>query len=127
MLWDRTIDAIKKYQKSSPNASEHLFVTDFGTPINSQRIQKYWMKIRDKFLKEKILTTTIYFEEIRDGAQTAAIHGGATQDQTKFLMGHKVPGITDAYLKRNPTLATQASRSIELYYFGTSSVGETSE
>jgi len=53
-----------------------------------------------------------------------AIHGGATQDQTKFLMGHKVPGITDHYLKRSPQLVAVPCKAIESHYFGSSSVGK---
>lgn len=69
-------------------------------------------KIRDK------AGLTVKFEQLRDGGQTAAIEGGADPIHADILMGHKIPGVRDNYLARNPNMVADACEAIEQHYFG---------
>ncbi|MFA5866054.1 MAG: tyrosine-type recombinase/integrase [Phycisphaerae bacterium] len=116
ILWDRTVEAIQAYLDECNPKSETLFVTEFDTPITHHGIRYHWKSMRRKIE----IPDTVLFEQIRDGSQTAAILGGATQEEVNYLLGHKADGVTDAYLMRLPQLTTKAVKAIEKYYFGSS-------
>ena len=55
--------------------------------------------------------------DIRDGAYTAAIEGGADATHAMLLAGHAT-GMRDAYVRRNPRMVADACAAIERSYFG---------
>ncbi len=114
VLWKRTIKAIRKYQASSPHKSAFLFVSRTGCPYNANHMGRNFRRRR----VEAKLPDSVAFNSIRDGAYTAATQGGAIIDQARMLGGHRVGGVTDYYLKRNPKMVEQACAAIEKAYFG---------
>jgi len=56
------------------------------------------------------------FDQIRDGAYTAAVKG-APMDQAKILAGHST-GMSDAYVLRGGVLVQEACNAVEQHYFG---------
>ena len=53
-----------------------------------------------------------------DRAYSAAIEGGASETIAKILAGHKISGMSDAYIKRNAKMVSEACEAIERHYFG---------
>jgi hypothetical protein len=51
------------------------------------------------------------------GYISAAIQGGASETVAKILAGHKIKGMSDAYVKRNPSMVREATEAIEHHYF----------
>ncbi len=113
VLWERTVEAIREYQAGSRNESEYLFVSATGAPYNANHASRNFRRRRT----EAELPEEVKFDNIRDGAYTAAVDGGADVNQAKMLAGHRV-GISDHYLKRNPSMVDDACRAIEKVYFG---------
>ena len=114
MLWVRTVKAIREYQQTQKkNCSEYLFLTFMGKQYKAHSIGSIWRKLR----KEAGVDHSVKFEHIRDAAQTSAADGDCSIDEIRFLMGHRVSGITDNYLKRKPNLTKKACKVIEGYYF----------
>jgi len=114
VLWRRTVDAIRKYQASAPHHSPHLFVSRSGAPFNANHMGRNFRRRR----AAAGLPSSVTFDSIRDGAYTAASRGGAIIDQARMLGGHRVSGVSDYYLKRNPKMVQQACAAIEKAYFG---------
>jgi len=56
------------------------------------------------------------FDQIRDGAYTAAVRG-APIDQAKMIAGHST-GMSDAYVLRGGAMVREACEAIEKHYFG---------
>ena len=48
---------------------------------------------------------------------SASIEGGASETIAKILAGHKISGMSDAYIKRNPKMVANAVKAIERHYF----------
>ncbi len=113
VLWNRTVEAIREYLDGSRNESEYLFVSATGAPYNANHASRNFRRRRT----EAELPDEVKFDNIRDGAYTAAVEGGADVNQAKMLAGHRV-GISDHYLKRNPSMVADACRAIEERYFG---------
>jgi integrase len=115
VLWFRTVKAIRSYLKEEKrNHSDYLFLTYAGKPYSAHSIGSIWRKLR----KKAKVDHAVKFEHIRDASQTAAIDAECTIDEVRFLMGHRVQGITDNYLKRKPNLTKKACVAIEKYFFG---------
>ncbi len=113
MLWDRTLEAIREYEKAEPHQSHYLFVSRSGLPYDGNHVSRNFRRRRT----EAGLDESVTFDMIRDGAYTAAIRGGADVNQAKMLAGHSV-GISDCYLKRDPHMVAGACAAIERAYFG---------
>jgi integrase len=114
VLWHRTLDAIREYQTPAPHQSVSLFVSRSGVPFNANHMGRNFRRRR----AEAGLPDSVTFDSIRDGAYTAATRGGAIVDQARMLGGHRVSGVSDYYLKRNPQMAAEACAAIEKAYFG---------
>ena len=114
VLWSRTIRAIQAYQRQHPHESQHLFVSGNGSPYEAQNVSRRFATLRRKAK----LPDSIKFNQIRDGAYTAAIEGGADALRAQLLAGHRT-GIKDHYVKRNPTMVADCCLAIEQHYFGT--------
>ncbi len=113
VLWNRTIEALREYQRSEPHQSASMFVSRSGIPFNANHMSRNFRRRR----AEAELPDTVTFDSIRDGAYTAASRGGAIVDQARMLGGHRVSGVSDYYLKRNPQMVAEACAAIEKAYF----------
>ncbi|AQT70076.1 tyrosine recombinase XerC [Anaerohalosphaera lusitana] len=112
-LWDRTVRAIERAQAEAPHDSEFLFITFLGKPYCAHGIGSIWRKLR----KKAEVDHAVKFEHIRDACQTAGVDANCTLDEVRFLLGHRVAGVTDHYLKRRPNLTQKACEEIEKYFF----------
>ncbi len=117
ILWDRTIQAIEKYQAEYPHHSEFLFVSYNGGQYAANHIGRGFRRLRVVAGVPSKGDNKVEFSHIRDGAQTAAIEGGADAVRVDMLLGHKT-GIRDDYLKRKPTMVKEVCEAIERHYFG---------
>ena len=117
-LWERTVVAIQEMLKKYPNDSEYLFVTMKGTPYAEQTIRYH----HKKFCKlVSIDYKEIHFQHIRDATESIAAEAAAdnlcSEQAIKYLMGHKLSGVSDHYRKRLPKLVKKACEYIESHYF----------
>jgi len=112
VLWPRTIKAIRAYQKDNPHQSESLFVSEVGLPYNANHIGRNFRRRR----ADAKIPESVEFAQIRDGAETAAIEGGAELTEARMLAGHRT-GVSDHYVKRNPRMVANACKAIEAHYF----------
>jgi integrase len=113
VLWSRTIDALRAYQRAEPHDSESVFITQYGSAYTEKGLNTAYRWLRD----EAGVPDGIEFAHIRDGAYSAAIEGGADVLHAQILAGHKT-GVQDHYIKRNPRMVTDACGAIERAYFG---------
>lgn len=113
VLWRRTTDAIRAYQKKHPYHAEHLFNSRIGTPLTAKAAGRIVIQLRRK----ANLPEMVCFDTIRDGGYTAAIEGGASETHAKLLAGHSVR-MSDQYVRRNPKMVADACEAIERSYFG---------
>lgn len=110
VLWDRTIEALKKLKRTElPN----VFISEQGTPIAPQTIQRHFERCRDAAGIKREIT----FGNLRDTAQTIAAQYGAPIQQYKCLAGHAC-GIDDNYIVRNPFFTKDACKATENHFFG---------
>ena len=112
MLWDLTIRAVRAFMKDSPNKSTWLFLNEAGSRCQARNIANAYRHLRT----EVDLPDSVLFAQIRDGAYTAAIEGGADALQAEMLVGHRT-GIKDAYLRRKPEMVETACKAVQKYYF----------
>jgi integrase len=112
-LWNRSVRAIRVMQKEDPHNSEYLFITFYGKPYCSHGIGSIWRTLRGK----TDVDHSVKFEHIRDACQTAGVDADCSLDEVRFLLGHRVHGVTDNYLKRRPNLTQKACNAIEQYFF----------
>ncbi len=111
VLWGRTIVAIK----ATPHRREHphLFQNAAGTHYHPDHVRRGFARLR----KAAGLPDGVKVSDIRDGAYTAAIEGGADAHHAMLLAGHAT-GMKDAYVRRNPKMVADACAAIEQAYFG---------
>jgi len=114
-LWDRTTRAIEAYLEEKPHNSPTLFLSNIGTPLRAEKIRKRFATKR----KAAGVPSHVKFADIRDAAQTIPIEAGISEQEVRYLMGHRAGQSTDNYLKRKPDLVANACKAIEEYYFGT--------
>lgn len=114
VLWSRTVSAIRAYLKSSGHNQSEVFITQYGRPYTAQGFRNVFRLQRTK----AGLDSEVEFAHIRDGAYSAAIQGGVSETMAKILAGHKISGMSDAYIKRNPKMVAEACELIEQHYFG---------
>lgn len=88
-------------------------MTGSGDRISEHTIRNRFKRVRTKAKVDDC----VKFEDLRDGAQTAAVEGGADPLQADVLLGHQT-GIRDRYLQRNPNYVADACEAVERYYFG---------
>lgn len=114
ILWEQTRQALREYMQSEPHNAASVFITQYGTPYTAQGLRTAFRFLRDKTDVDR----GIELAHVRDGAYSAAIEGGATETIAKILAGHKISGMSDAYIKRNPKMVAEACEAIEQHYFG---------
>jgi integrase len=122
ILWKRTRDAIKAYMKQQPHNGETLFISQYGKPYgdgeDSNGFNSVWRQFREQWKVD------VRFDQIRDGAYSAAIARGADITTAKILAGHAIGGEADKYVKRDADRIKQATTAIEKHYFGKGSQGK---
>ncbi len=119
LLWDRTVDAINEAISLRENKTEYLFVNQNGNQITPKNIQRWWQRVR----KRSGVSEYVKFEHIRDAAQTVPIDiDSRLLLETKLLLGHSIPGVTNNYLRRRPSMVRNVCRILEEHYFGSSSI-----
>ncbi|MDB5296516.1 MAG: Phage integrase family protein [Phycisphaerales bacterium] len=112
VLWPRTVDALRKL----PHVTDSIFLTDATKmPHNANTIGKVFRRLRTA----ADVPDAVKFMQIRDGAYTAACEGKAVQYQHAIILsGQRVPGCSDMYVKRRPSIVADACAAVEAAYFG---------
>ena len=114
MLWSRTAKALLEMQQLVPNSTDYLFVND-NKPLTRPAIAG-WFRRRRKALG---ISDKVKFEHLRDSAQTVPVElGSSNPTEIALLLGHLLPGQTNNYLSRRPSMTKAAVKAIEQYYFG---------
>lgn len=110
MLWPETQQAVQEYLTHC--------VHDSGLLIRSVRGSGFtYDGFRDAFnrLKASAKLPDVTFDQIRDGAYTAACQTGIDERDAKILAGHRC-GLSDSYVMRNPQRTQAAVDTIRRYY-----------
>lgn len=110
VLWQRTVDALIRIR----NDPTHVFLSTLKKPIHIDTVNKRFKRVCQKAGIARNLT----FTNLRDSAQTRAAELGAPMQQYQCLAGHKLPGVDDDYIRRNPNFVDEACEAIGRYYFG---------
>ena len=114
VLWPETVRALNKVERRGDqvfNTARRSYV------VNS--VLKAWRKYRGGAGLRDELT----FGQIRDASFTIACRA-ATLDQARVLAGHRLPGATDFYVRRNPQFVADACAAIRREFFPRSSAKE---
>lgn len=113
VLWKQTIKALKPVLA---NRAERRYV--FETYRKAQWSKKGFLNSFGA-LRQAAGLERLEFNQIRDGALTAAAQGEkVTEKEVKILAGHGFAGVTDMYIQRNPKMVRTACEAIEEFYFG---------
>lgn len=112
-LWDRTVEAIREYQRQSPQQSENLFVTEDGTPMSGELLRTAVVALR----RELGLPEHVTFEGVRD----AGFQFVEEMDSVRamWIAGQKC-GQRDAYILRqadSPRIRA-CCKALEKHFFG---------
>lgn len=111
VLWKSTIDALRPILEGR-NHRQYVFES-----YRKGRWSKSGFTHAFKALKDKAGLKQIDFNQIRDGAYTAAVNAhGVTEKEAKLLAGHKLAGESDKYALRNPNGVAAACAAIERHY-----------
>ena len=88
VLWDRTVLAIREMQKSVPNRTDHLFISEKGGPLSRKTVEDWFRRRRTQLGISK----KVKFEQLRDSASTIPIWAGvAKPHEITVLLGHLLP------------------------------------
>jgi integrase len=106
VLWAETIAALKALDRRT----EAVSLTDATRQQhNGNTVAKAFRRIRHN--------PKLQFSHVRDGAYTSACESSAVQfDHARILAGHRT-GMADHYVKRRPTLVSDACKAIYDAYF----------
>ena len=107
VLWQRTRDALAMVPEHSDPS---VFISAVGTPYKQNGFRSAY----DRLCAKAGVAPT--FSQIRDGAYTAAIRGGADITTVRMIAGHAT-GMSDAYVMRGGEMVKGACRAIEARYF----------
>lgn len=132
-LWNRTIKAVREYQKQNPHGSAYLFVSGTGTHMTGENFRQRIVAIRKRANEEnqngsdkqraKRIPDEVTFEGVRDASFGAA--EAVDPHHARFVAGHKT-GMSDKYVLRqadNPKVIA-CCEAIEAYYFPPTGNGE---
>jgi integrase len=104
-LWPETVKGIK----ALPRDKTTIFNTT-RQPYTRFSINDVWIKYR----KAAEVSDDVRFAEIRDAAFTCACRIGS--DPARVLAGHRLPGATDHYVRRDPQFVADACAAIRKEY-----------
>ncbi|MGC8540750.1 MAG: tyrosine-type recombinase/integrase [Phycisphaerae bacterium] len=112
MLWDETLTALQGVRKTN---SPYVFVSYHGSKYNRATAGNLFSELRDK----AGVSAAVKFDDIRDGAYTAATLCGQDSERlSRLLAGHSNYGLMDSYVKRNPEMVKPATDAVYKHYFG---------
>lgn len=112
MLWDETIQALAGIRRTY---SPYVFVSSHGSKYNRTSVSNLFGDLRNK----AGVSATVKFDDIRDGAYTAATLCGQDSERlSRLLAGHSNYGLMDSYVKRNPEMVKPATDAVYKQYFG---------
>lgn len=109
MLWPEVVEKLK----ALPRKGRYVFVSKHGTRFNRNTAVNRFRKFADT-----VGLKNVTFNQIRDGAYSAAARGTTDSRQARVLAGHAADGWEDNYVLRNPDLAAQPCQSVYNAYFG---------
>lgn len=109
VLWKRTVSALRAIK----HEGEFVFMAEYGQ-LGPARPNKRF----NKLLTAAGIKRKLHFANLRDSGQTRAAEAGVPAEQYRVLAGHKLPGVDDNYIRRNPNFVRSACEAIERYYFG---------
>jgi integrase len=117
VLWDITLDYIKKYLAEKGGCSEYLLTCDVGKdknkPFRPHSINDFFNDLRDKANVSK----DIKFEQLRDSVKTVSVRKKPELlKATDIIMGHK-GSIGNQYLERQPEMVAEICKIVYDYYF----------
>jgi integrase len=117
-LWERTMTAIKDYQKKYNHRSQYLIVNSLGAKLTRSAVGNIWYRLRKKG-QNKLTDKRVRFKDIRSGCRQAAAELEMDKDQKiKYLLGQRsVPSVDDHYLQRRPSLMKDFCLEMEKYFF----------
>jgi integrase len=107
VLWKETLDALAKL----PRKRDWLFLSYAGSPLGTKGAEKRFRKLR-RAADLKGVTSS----QLRDGALTAAAKAKVDERTCKLLAGHS-SGISDHYVKRDPSMVAPACDAVRAAYF----------
>lgn len=110
-LWRETVEALKALQ---PRESGPVFRSSTGLSYHPNSFRKLF----DKARKAAQVPVEVEYNNLRDGAYTAACVQGVEFHLTQILAGHRHPGQSDQYVARNPAMVQPACEAIYRAYFG---------
>lgn len=110
-LWERTVEAIKAYQKEKPNQSDFLFASRTGLNLTGESIRQLFVTLRDQ-----CGFPDVEFEGLRDAAYTIACQ--VDSYYAKFVAGHTIKDQSAKYVVRgtNPKVK-ECCEAIERHFF----------
>lgn len=109
VLWPETVKALE----ALPRRGEYVF----NTCVRSYTVFSALASWR-KYREAAELDDAIVFSMIRDAGYTAACRSSML-DQARVLAGHRLPGASDHYIKRNPQFVAKACEAIHAEFFNT--------
>jgi hypothetical protein len=129
-LWGRTVEALAPVLEGRTQR-KHVFESKAKGPYTSRGLQNAFNRLRwkaglpfcdiwisGKLAHEGTDGPKVEFNQIRDGAYTAACAAGVPEKEARILAGHRFAGESDAYVMRNPHMVINAVTAIEAHYFG---------
>lgn len=119
VLWDRTVAAIRRYQRKRHHGLDTLFANcDYRKGGKFSKLYESTLCRQFAKLAKKAKVDATH-KMLRSSGYTAAIDGGCDATHAEILMGHdvKISNVSDHYLERHPTMVAGACEAIEKVYF----------
>ncbi len=116
ILWDITIDSLKKYLiDNKKRKRETFFVSFYGLPYVENRIRKKFVAVRKKAGLEHI-----EHQHFRDSFESIGQITEGIQNSVDAVMGHKPEGNRGSYRDPEvvPEIAEASCKAVYDYYFG---------
>lgn len=111
VLWSETLDALR----ALPRDGEFVLLSERGAAYNVESLRKLYADHRDRC--DVAASKFTEFASMRDAAYTVAAQKTSMQ-QTVILAGHRVGGLTDSYIARNPQFVADACKAVHAAYLG---------
>jgi integrase len=112
VIWPETLEVLKQLKRSE--ADDCAFHTVTGRPHNDNTTRKWFYDLRDGL---KDMPKTVQMADLRDGAYTEAVQGeGVEFVHAQILAGHRAPGMSDMYVRRNPKMVAKACDAVRRAY-----------